>query len=243
MLERLLQVGINSACIFSHRSAIADAAKHFLGCSDVSAFLSFSYMCAHTHGTAGIKYPRCTPSVTFVLSAGNVSLKCGDCSNIWPSPMQVVAWRDVAHSCTALRESGRWRGQGQAWLGTHGTTHFFFPAFLPLHCWSSEELLEGKASNFWQKLVRTQWQAWGHDMIAQYQQKVWREKVFKCLWHYQLCLNANVKLCDDLLCPGHIQPGFEHLQGRGFSGQPVPVPHQPVSKEFHLNISSKSHLC
>jgi len=38
-----------------------------------------------------------------------------------------------------------------------------------------------------------------------------------------------------LAAEGSIQPGLEYFQGWGvhsFSGQPVPVPHHPVSKEF-----------
>ena len=44
-------------------------------------------------------------------------------------------------------------------------------------------------------------------------------------------------------CP--IQPGLEHLQGRGihsFSGQPVPAPHHSHSKELPPDIQPKSSL-
>ena len=40
---------------------------------------------------------------------------------------------------------------------------------------------------------------------------------------------------NQLLCQGPIQPGLEHLQGRGIhnlSGQPVPAPHHPLSEKF-----------
>jgi len=39
----------------------------------------------------------------------------------------------------------------------------------------------------------------------------------------------------DQVAQSHIQPGLEHFQGGGthsFSGQPVPSPHHPHSKEF-----------
>ena len=41
----------------------------------------------------------------------------------------------------------------------------------------------------------------------------------------------------DQVARGPIQPGLGHLQGRGthsFSGQPVPVLHHSLSKEFSL---------
>jgi len=43
----------------------------------------------------------------------------------------------------------------------------------------------------------------------------------------------------DQVAQSSIQPGLEHFQGGGihnFSGQPVPVPHHPHSKEFLPNI-------
>jgi len=42
-----------------------------------------------------------------------------------------------------------------------------------------------------------------------------------------------------------IQPGVEHLQGRGFhnlSGQPIPAPHHSPGKELPPNIQPKSSL-
>ena len=41
---------------------------------------------------------------------------------------------------------------------------------------------------------------------------------------------------------GPIQPGLEHLQGWGIHilGQPVPVPHHPLSKNFPPNIKTNS---
>ena len=44
---------------------------------------------------------------------------------------------------------------------------------------------------------------------------------------------------------GPIQPGFEHLQGCDIywcSGQSVPVPHHPLSKESQLSHGSRSWL-
>jgi len=43
----------------------------------------------------------------------------------------------------------------------------------------------------------------------------------------------------DQVVQSPIQPGLEHCQGGGshsFSGQPVPVPHDPQGKEFLPNI-------
>jgi len=43
----------------------------------------------------------------------------------------------------------------------------------------------------------------------------------------------------DQVAEGPIQPGLEHFQGWGihsFSGQPVLVPHHPLSEEFPPNI-------
>ena len=43
-------------------------------------------------------------------------------------------------------------------------------------------------------------------------------------------------------CPVPTKPGPEHLQGwsiHTFSGQPVPVPHHPLSEEFPPDIQSK----
>ena len=45
----------------------------------------------------------------------------------------------------------------------------------------------------------------------------------------------------DQAAQGRIQPGLEHLQGwsiHNFSGQPVPVHHNPLSEEFLLDIIS-----
>ena len=44
---------------------------------------------------------------------------------------------------------------------------------------------------------------------------------------------------------GPIQPGLEHLQGRGIynlSGQPIPAPHHSPGKELTPNIQPKSFL-
>ena len=46
-------------------------------------------------------------------------------------------------------------------------------------------------------------------------------------------------------CPGPLQPGLEHLQGRGIhnlSGQPAPAPHHSPCKELPPNIQPKSSL-
>jgi len=47
-------------------------------------------------------------------------------------------------------------------------------------------------------------------------------------------------------CPGPIQPGLEHLQGRGIhslSRQSVPEPHRSLCNELPPNIQSKPSLC
>jgi len=49
----------------------------------------------------------------------------------------------------------------------------------------------------------------------------------------------------DQVAQSPVQPGLECFQGRGIhssSGQPVPVPHHPYSKEFLSYIQSKSTL-
>ena len=49
----------------------------------------------------------------------------------------------------------------------------------------------------------------------------------------------------DQAAQGLIQPGPEHLQGRGIhklSGQPVPAPHHSHSKELPHDIQPKSSL-
>jgi len=52
-------------------------------------------------------------------------------------------------------------------------------------------------------------------------------------------------LTPDKAAQGPIQPGFDHLQGRGIhnlSGQPVPAPHHSLGKEISPDIQPKSSL-
>ena len=68
------------------------------------------------------------------------------------------------------------------------------------------------------------------------------EGTLKIIWFQPPC-HEQGNLPPDQVAQSSIQPGLEHCQGGGshsFSGQPVPVPHHPHSKEFLLYISSKS---
>jgi len=70
------------------------------------------------------------------------------------------------------------------------------------------------------------------------------EGILKVIWFQPPC-HEQGHLPPDQVAQSPIQPGLEHCQGGGshsFSGQPVPVPHHPHSKEFLPCIYSKPTL-